>query len=78
MRYASPATCSVRDPAGERDASLEAFLASCGDQINASEIHGSKETAVSREIKKCKMHGRTCLAGGLSRNPSAADLGSGL
>jgi len=51
-----------RDPAGERDASLEAFLASCGDQINESEIHGSKETAASREIEECKMHGSTCLA----------------
>jgi len=51
-----------RDPAGERDASLEALLASCGDQINESEIHGSKETAASREIEECKMHGSTCLA----------------
>ena len=32
-----------RDPAGERDASLEAFLASCGDQINALEVSTRKQ-----------------------------------
>jgi hypothetical protein len=51
-----------RDLAGERDASLKVFLASCGGQTGESEAHGSKETAASREIKNCKIPCRTCLA----------------
>lgn len=50
-----------RDPAGERDASLEAFLASCSDQSNASDARPRKQRQQEEKSRSVQV-GRTCLA----------------
>jgi hypothetical protein len=55
-----------RDPAGERDASLEAFLASCGDQINTLEVSTRKQRQ-QEEKSRSASTASAYLLGRLSR-----------